>query len=151
VGQGCICLPIVWVQLDCFLEKSSCLRSTIGRVPVKVTRSFQAGFICFYIISRPQAYLFFFTSGQLHLHGRDNLLGNLILQSKDPVHFPVIPFCPQMMASHSINQLGIDSNFISGLAYTPLKDVPHPELFSHLLKFHRLSLVGESRIPGNYQ
>src|SRR4030043_996970 len=150
LGQAHICIPIVWVQLKGFLEKGSCPRSTIGRVPITLTPAFQNGIIGFYIISPLLTYPFFFTSAQLHFQCRDNLSGDLILQSKDLAHRAVISLCPQMAPRHSINKLSINSNFISGLAYTPLKDVSHSKLFSHLLKFHSLSLVGESRIPGNY-
>jgi hypothetical protein len=61
----------------------------------------------------------FFGSGQFYRQGRDNLLGDSILQREDILHAAVISLSPDMMAGHGVDELGINPDFIAGLRTLP--------------------------------
>src|SRR5262249_16359210 len=85
------------------------------------------------------------------LNGRDNRDRHFVLQSKNVRQVTLKPVCPDVRASHRINQLPCNANLSQRLAHSPLKDVAHPKPAPDFLDIDRSALKGEARIARDHE
>jgi hypothetical protein len=74
---------------------------------------------------------------------------DLILDGEDVGEVAVVPVGPDVVASHSVNQLRGDSHPPAGLAHAAFDDVADVQLFGDLGDIHRLALEGEDGVSGD--
>src|SRR5215469_11562668 len=56
-----------------------------------------------------------------------------------------------MVARHSIDELGSDTNAVATPAHAALKDIAHTKLARDLLHINRAALVGEAGVPRDHK
>ena len=78
-----------------------------------------------------------------------DFLGDLILQVKDIAHFGIIALGPEVMARRGVDELGIDSDPLSGPAHAAFEYVSHGKLFRDLPNLYALALVGKGGVAGD--
>ena len=75
----------------------------------------------------------------------------LILQLKDVLKCSVILVCPQMRAGGRIDQLTRYPDAIAGFPNAPLKNIPDPQIPSHLLDIDSSALERETGVPSDHE
>ncbi len=88
---------------------------------------------------------------QLHLEGRHNVPGDLILHREDIFQHPVIALGPQVRAGRRVDELGRNADPLGRFAHTALQHIPHAEILTHLLHLHGLPLIGKHRRTRNHE
>ena len=68
----------------------------------------------------------------MHLEGRDDLAGDLVLDLEDVGELAVVALRPDVAAAAAIDQLGGNPHPISGLTDAAFEDVAYPEFAAHL-------------------
>ena len=76
----------------------------------------------------------------------DDQLCHFVLDSEHLVNAAVIAFGPQIATRRPINKLHCYSYPISGPLDAALEDMSHAEFPAHILRSHRLVLVGKARV-----
>ena len=86
---------------------------------------------------------FAFGRAQFRFQRPSNGLRHLILEIKHILHFPIVPFRPNMVAGAGINQLRGDAHPVPRFAHTAFQHIAYPKVACDLFNVDRLSLVGE--------
>src|SRR5262249_61042582 len=70
--------------------------------------------------------------GELHRHGPDDLLADLVLQGKDVAHLAVVAVGPDVIAGRRVHQLRRYPQAIARTLHAALQDAADSEAAAHL-------------------
>jgi hypothetical protein len=77
--------------------------------------------------------------------------GDFVLSLGQVGAIGVEPICPKLRAAFAIDQLHVDPNLVTNPPHAAFEDVADAELTANLLRVHGFSLVGKSRVAGDYE
>jgi hypothetical protein len=88
---------------------------------------------------------------QLEPQGRNDLLGDLILDRENVGEVAIVALGPEMVAGRSVDQLGGDPNAVAGLAHAAFQHVADAEFARDLADIDRAALEGECGVAGDHR
>ena len=145
-GQSQVGPSVVGIEIERPHEQASRLGVAFACRPVALLGSAKHEIVRLEHFGRRPAEADLLGLGELHRHGANDLLGDLVLEGEDVADLAVVALGPEVIAGGRVHELRRDAHAVARTLHAALQDVAHAEVAAHLADLHRPALVGEDRV-----